>query len=663
MSEKTFRPMLTYSDEAHRSIFNKYGSIFKYFDSLLVGLTATPKDEVDANTYRIFGCEAGVPNYDYSLEDAIHDKYLVGYNVINRTSGMISEGIKVQDLTDEERRQLEEYLDDEFEDYPTPDFTISGNEIFKYLFNKDTCRKVLEDLMTQGLRVNGGETMGKTIIFAYNHKHADMIVKCFHEMYPDYPANTCQLVDYSVNYGEDLVVKFEEDPEFRIAVSVDMLDTGVDVPEVLNLVFFKKVRSKIKFVQMIGRGTRLCENIYGPGRHKTGFLIFDYCGNFEYFGQNPDGKPGKETLTLSQRLFNVRIDMLYELQRLEYQQNDRMLAYYNDIKEELHGKVVIIKSHRGRIQVREAMQYVDKYYDLATWVSLSPVMVKEAKRHIAPLIDSGLSGDYLAVAFDIRIYYVENDLLKTGTINNVAEHVKMLRLIAQYLINEKASVPQVRNKAEDLLRLLGEDLWRHPTIEELERLRISLRDLMQYLKGHGKKQIDIDIQDEVIDSDYHPDNTTIDIRTYREKVIDYLVEHSDNPVIKKIYNLEPITNDDLQELEKVLWHDLGSQEEYSQTTDIENLAVFVRSLIGLSQEAVNEKFGEYLNGNTFNSQQQEFIMTIINYVRENGDIELGDMVNTEPFNNYDLNDMFGVELAKVVKIVNMLHDSVVAKVA
>ncbi len=647
-------------DEAHRSIFNKYGTIFKYFDSLLVGLTATPKDEVDANTYHIFGCEAGIPNYDYSLEDAIHDKYLVGYNVINRTSDMVENGIDLNKLSADEYDQLEDYLD---EDPPTPDFNISGNELFKYLYNKDTCRKVLGELMQYGLRVEGGETMGKTIIFAYNHMHAQMIVDCFHEMYPDYPDNMCQLVDYSVSYGDDLVIKFDEDPVFRIAVSVDMLDTGVDIPAILNLVFFKKVRSKIKFVQMIGRGTRLCENVYGPGKHKSSFLIFDYCGNFEYFGQNPEGKPSKEVLTLTQRLFSVRLDMLYELQRLEYQQDDRLFAYYEAIKHELHEKVIKIKSHDCRIQVREEMQFVDKYYNLDTWISLSPVMVKEIKKHIVPLVDSGLEGDYLAVAFDIRMYYVENDLLRTETINNVGNHVKMLRVIAKYLLEKKASVPQVKSKASDLKLLLSEEFWAKPTVEELERLRSSLRELMQYLRDAGRGKYVIDIPDYIDDSEYKPDDTSIDIRTYREKVIDYLVEHSDSPVIKKIYNIEPITNEDLQALETVLWHDLGSEDEYRETTNIENLAVFVRSLIGLSQEAVNEKFGEYLNGNTFNSQQQEFVLTIINYVRENGDIELGDIVNTEPFNNFDISEMFGVELEKVVGIVNLLHGSVVVGAA
>lgn len=643
-------------DEAHRSIFNRYGTIFKYFDSFLVGLTATPKNEVDANTYKIFDCEAGIPNFDYTLEDAIKEHYLVGYRVKNRTSEIMSHGIDYNSLTDEQKQQLDEYLE---EDPPTPDFNIPGNEIFRHLFNKDTCKRVLEELMRWGLRVDGGERMGKTIIFAYNHRHAQMIVECFQKLYPDFPANTCQLVDYSVSYGDDLVVKFEEDDEFRIAVSVDMLDTGVDVPEVLNLVFFKKVRSRIKFVQMIGRGTRLFKNLYGEGKDKKGFLIFDYCGNFEYFGQHPEGKDGKENLTLSQRLFQIKLDMLYELQRLEYQEDDWFRAYYVRIKEDLQNAVGRIKSHSNRIQVREAMQYVDKYCDKTTWAALSPVMVKEAKVHLSPLLDSGLGGDYLAIAFDARMYYIEKALLQTGTVNGASEHIKTVRKIAQYLLNEKASVPQVLTKADDLKELMSDAFWGAPSVPEIEKKRETLRDLMQFLKGSGRKKFDIDIDDTVDDAEYQPDDTMIDIRTYREKVIDYLAENSDSPVVRKIHNLEPISYKDLQELERVLWHELGTQQEYAETTSIGNLAAFVRSLIGLNQEVVNEKFGEYLSGNLLNSQQQEFVWTIINYVRENGDVELSDLVNTEPFNNYDLTEMFGVNLPTIVSVVKKLHESVI----
>ncbi len=639
-------------DEAHRSIFNRYGTIFNYFDSFLIGLTATPRNEVDANTYRIFDCEAGIPNYDYSLEQAIQDHYLVGYHVINRTSELLKDGIQYGNLTDDEKEQLEDYLQG---GTPSPDFKIPSNEIFTYLYNKNTCQRVLEELMQWGLRVENGETLGKTIIFAYNHLHAQMIVDVFHELYPAYDPNTCQLVDYSVNYGEDLVIKFGEDPVFRIAVSVDMLDTGVDIPEVLNLVFFKKVRSKIKFMQMIGRGTRLCEDIYGPGRNKSGFQIFDYCGNFEYFGEHPDGREGKESLTTSMRLFQVRLDMLYELQRIEYQEDTWYHAYYEQIKKELHNEVVRIKSHSNRIQVRNNMQMVDKYYDLNTWESLSPVMVREAKKHLSPLLDSGVNGDYLAVAFDVRMYYIELALLASGSINGAADHVKNVRLIAQYLLIEKASVPQVLAKAADLKTLAGDAFWTVASVMELERLRNSVRDLMQFLKGRGREKFEIDIQDNIDESNVAIPDTIIDIRTYREKVLDYLEEHSDSEVVKKIYNLEPITLADLNELEHVLWHELGTQQEYEATTDIGNLAAFIRSLTGLSQEAVNDKFGDYLRGNLFNAQQQEFVLTIINYVRQNGDVEISDLVNSEPFNNYDLQEIFGINLPAIVKIVNYLH--------
>lgn len=642
-------------DEAHRSIFNKYGSIFAYFDSLLVGLTATPKSEVDANTYRIFGCESGIPNFDYSLEEAVKDKYLVNYKSFSRTTKLLKRGIKYNELTEDEKRQLDEYFVDE---PPTPDFTVSEKELFKKIFNKNTCCEILEELMQYGIKTNGGELLGKSIIFAYNHHHAQMIVDCFHELYPEHPANYCQLIDNYVKYADDLILKFENDDEFRIAVSVDMLDTGIDVPAVVNLVFFKPVKSKIKFVQMIGRGTRLCDNLFGEGKDKTHFIIFDYCGNFEYFDAHPDGTDGMGGRSLSQRLFEVRLDILHELQRIEYQEQEFARSYYNKTKDLLHAAVYKIKGHSARMQVRAEMQYVDKYSDYATWESVSPLMVKEIKVHITPLLDSGLEGFDLSIAFDIRMLDIELSMLVQDNTGMATRDVKTVRQVAQYLLTEKASIPQVFAKAEQLKTLVSEQFWDAPSLEKLEQLRVDVRDLMQFLDKSPKKQIDVNIDDTVEPSGYDGGDTIIDIRTYREKVLDYLIEHSDNEVIHKIQRLEPITNEDLKALEKILWEELGTKEEYEQTTDIDNLAVFVRSLIGLSQEAVNEKFGEYLNGNVLNAQQQEFIRAIINYVRENGDISREDLIEKSPFDNYDILTLFGDNITSVLTIVGILHDSV-----
>lgn len=644
-------------DEAHRSIFNRYGAIFTYFDSMLVGLTATPKSEVNANTYDLFRCENGVPTYDYSLEEAVKEHYLVGYNVINRTSRLISEGIDIKKLTDREKEDLEDLLDVDLED---PDVSLTGKMMFKYLYNENTCCQVLDDLMTKGLRVNSGETIGKTIIFAYNHRHAQMIVDCFHKMYPGYSANTCQLVDYSVNYGDDLVVKFDTDPEFRIAVSVDMLDTGVDIPAVLNLMFFKPVKSKIKFIQMIGRGTRLCPDIYGPGKDKDKFLIFDYCGNFEYFDVNAEEAADEQQYTLTQRLYTVQVELLRELQRLEFQMDPFASGYYKTLKETLMGDISTMKAHSHRIQIRNEMMYVDKYYDPQSWQSLSPVDLKEIRKHIIPLLDSGLKGSEYAVAFDVLVTNIELVLARTGNISTATKYIKKAMQAAQYLINEKGTIPQVIAKGALLISLVNGTFWAGCTLETLENMRLELRDLMQFLSVQGPEKYDINITDDISDSDYIPDGTAVDIRTYRQKVIDYLSENGDSPVISKIKNLEQITTGDLKELERILWEELGTKADYEGTTDKDNLAVFVRSLTGLSQDAVNARFGEYLKGNRFNSKQQEYIQTIINYVRENGDIKKETLLYDEPFNNYDITALFGVDIPAIIKIVDTLHNSVVA---
>ena len=645
-------------DEAHRSIFNRYGAIFSYFDSLLVGLTATPKDEVDANTYGIFACESGVPDSEYSLEEAIKEHYLVGYKVINRSSQMLENGINISRLSVEEQTQLEAYLAEV--QPPSLDYTVPGNELFKSLYNEKTCKLVVEELMTQGLRVNQGETLGKSIIFAFDHTHAQMIVECFHELYPELPANTCQLVDNYVQNAQSLIENFEEDPTFRVAVSVDMLDTGIDVPEVLNLVFFKKVRSKIKFVQMIGRGTRLCEHLYGPGKHKRGFLIFDYCGNFEYFDEHEQGADAQvKTLGPTQRLFILQSEILHELQQVQYQEDEWSKGYYDELKARLHQQVTEIRAHSNRIQVRTEMQYVDKYCDWENWMALTPVSAQELQKHIVPILDTGVAGNPTALAFDCCMMKIMLSFISTESVSGAAREVKQVSQAAKYLLDEKASIPQVLAKAADLKLLASSDFWEYPVMSDIERLRKSLRELMQFLGGDGRGKYEINLPDVISQSEFQPDDTVVDIRTYREKVIDYLAAHLESPAIRKIHNLESITAEDLEELERILWQELGSKEEYDKTTDQSNLAVFVRSLIGLNQEAVNEKFSIYLNDNTFNAQQQEYIRTIINYVRANGDIELKDIVNKAPFNNYNIADLFGAHIATLRKIIEQLHDPVI----
>ena len=644
-------------DEAHRSIFNRYASIFAYFDSLLVGFTATPRDEVGSSTYGIFECESGEPTFDYPLEDAIKEHYLVGYEVINRHSRIMTQGIKREELDEDQLEQLDDFLEGDRE---TPDLTIPANAIFRSIFNEDTCRSVLEDLMEKGIRVNGGETIGKTIIFAYNHKHAEMIVNEFKKLYPHLPSNTCQLVDYSVNYAEDLVVKFDTDDEFRIAVSVDMLDTGIDVPAVSNLMFFKPVRSKIKFVQMIGRGTRLCPDLFGPGNDKKKFLIFDYCDNFEYFQvEHNEVVSAGDKVSLSQRIFALRSEIAYSLQDFESQEDEFLSDYRNKTVRILLDIVKDLKKSTNRIAVRQNLKYVDKYNNDKAWLALTPVNVHELKTFVAPLIEGGSDSDFKALSFDIRMMRIQRAILKNTPAYATAD-VKKVREIAQYLLQNKMTIPQVEAKKDDLKELYDESSWNEPQVKDLERLRDSVRELIKYITGDELRLIDIDVSDELVDPDFQPDGTVIDIRTYKERVIDYLTKNGDDATIEKIRNLEKLDQKDAEKLKQLLWFDLGSEDEYNENANGKSLAAFVRSLIGIDQDAVNKKFGEYLNAHQLNSKQQEFINVIVKYVQKNGDIELADLLKTDPFKSIDWNELFGGDVEPIKYTVSILHDAITA---
>lgn len=634
-------------DEAHRSIFNKYGAIFTYFDSLLVGLTATPKDEVDANTYSLFNCESGVPNFSYSLEEAVKDHYLVPYKLINRKAKSLSEGVPYVDLSEEDKSQLELLSDEVFND----ETIIASNKLFKKIYNKDTCRRVIEDLMNLGLRVNQGQQIGKTIIFAVNHYHACLVVDTFNSMYPQYPGY-CKLIDNRVKNSEDLIDEFETDPNFRIAVSVDMLDTGIDVPSVLNLVFFKKINSNIKLVQMIGRGTRLCEGLI-DGSDKKHFYIFDYFNNFK----NVNEDFVKQPQTIAQKLFGIRLDMLYSLQSVEHQMNLDDRDYYNDLKKLLFNAVKYIKANGSeRICVREAMNYIDKYSDESKWQYISELNTKEIHHNIKPLIESDIKEEYLTLSFDFRMLQIEQILITTGKLDTAVAFIQKIRLIVQTLLN-KATIAEISAKIDDLQELYGGDIWTTNSLGQLEYYRKSVRHLMKYLIEEKISGVIIDHYDEIEDGELI-ENPFADIRTYKEKVLDYLLENSNDSTLEKIKNLEPLDEKDFEHLEELLWIKLGTKDEYYSISSIDNLAVFIRSIVGIEQEAINEAFSKYLNENDLSFDQQEFIYSIISYVRENGDVDPQVLIEESPFDHYNILELFGNDIPIVVDIVNRLHSCI-----
>lgn len=647
-------------DEAHRSIFGKYMSIFNYFDAFLIGLTATPRDEVDKSTYQTFNLEQGEPNFDYELEEAVTDGFLNPYEVINRKSKILTGGIKYEELSEEEREQVEkiyEYEETEHAQYlqlGRRDF--NPNEMYRYLFNNDTVDKVLQDLMTNGLKIQGGEKIGKTIIFAYNHQHAQQIVERFYLLYPRYGHDFCVLIDNTVKYSQNLIDNFEQrDNNPQIAVSVDMLDTGIDVPDILNLVFFKGVKSKIKFQQMIGRGTRLSEDIFGADEHKKKFLIFDYCGNFDYFSVDFKETVSTRQQSLTEKLFNLNLNIAIALQDLTYQEDVYLRDLCIRLKKDLQTQVANL--NRNHINVRNAWQLVDKYSTDKAWEYISAVDGIEIKTDISPLIPA-TPDDENAKRFDLIMLFIELSLLdeEAKAENNIETVVAIAKIL-----ESKPTIPQIKAKLDVIKEVQTGNFWEDVSISELERVREELRELMRFIDGKENKTFTVDIEDELTDGDDVGKPRII--VSYKQKVLDYLSKHSKSPVIEKIKNLEQLTIGDIRQLEKVLWEELGNKEDYEKQIGNKmygNVAIFIRSLVGIDRDTALQKFSRFIDTNSLNSVQLEYLKSILDYVSVNGDINGQVLVNKEPFSEFDWIKVYGQDTAKVKKFVDDIHEVVTA---
>ncbi len=652
-------------DEAHRSIFGKYSAIFNYFDTLLVGLTATPRDEVDRSTYETFQMEQGVPNYAYELEDAVAEGYLVNYKGFKRGSLILKEGIKYNNLSDEEKEQLEKVWEYEQarkamdgEGYHRD---IENSEIFSYIFNIDTIDHVLQDLMENGLKVQSGERIGKTIIFAYNHRHAEMIVERFYALYPEYASESsefCALIDNYVTYSKDLIDRFEiRDGNPQIAVSVDMLDTGIDVPDVLNLVFFKVVKSKIKFMQMIGRGTRLSENIFGEGKDKEYFYIFDWCRNFEYFDKNPDGQKAIVVQSLTEKIFTLRAKIAFHLQHQKYQEDEYAKGLHDEIKTLLKEQVSVLSD--SHISVREKWEAVSHFKDKEAWVYLSEVDVTTLSNDIAPLLPKNTL-DENAKKFDLLVLLIELSLLDGETNPNKAVH--SVQIIAEKL-QGKATLPQVQAKMGTIKEVLSDVAWQNVSLRWLEKVRNDLRDLLKFLVGQEDKWFKVDIEDSISD-----EGTTEGITprvSYKQSVLDFLSRNRDLPVLKKIYDMEQLTTADIVELERILWEELGSKEDYDKytigMTCGNNVAIFIRSMVGVDRKNAVRRFSEFISGHELNAEQEDFLLTIIAYVCENGDITKETVVNEPPFD--ERLSVFTPYMLPLAKYIDTIHTVITPQTA
>ncbi|MCM1388295.1 MAG: DEAD/DEAH box helicase family protein [Bacillus sp. (in: Bacteria)] len=623
--ERLFSPGhfdLIICDEVHRSIYRKYREVFEYFDALLLGMTATPKNEIDKNTYGIFDLERGVPTFAYELEKAVEEGYLVTYSTLEYKTKIMEDGIHYDDLSDKEKEEYEEtFGDDEaIED------DIASSAINSWLFNTDTIDKVLKELMEKGLKIEGGDKLGKTIIFAKNSLHAQIIVKRFNVLFPECGGNFIKQIDYSIKYCDSLIDDFSTKNKMpQIAVSVDMLDTGIDIPEILNLVFFKKVRSYAKFWQMIGRGTRLCPNLLGEGIDKERFLIFDFCNNFEYFRVNKNGSETGIQETLCEKIYNIKAQICRELQSSSFMADEYYVSYRNNLADDLHQSVMELNN--GSFMVKRHLRYVEMYRSRSSWNNLESIEISEIKEHIAPLVKPKKE-DELARRFDYLIYSIDLGILQSKSIQTP---VNIVIQTAQRL-SAKYAIPQVAEQREVIERVQRAEFWEQATIMELDTVRTAMRELLQYLDKIVQRVYYTNFADTIVDTAMgEPIYDSSDLQNYRKKVEFYLKEHRDKISVYKLRNNKQLSEGDLKELERILWQELGSKEDYVKEYGDTPVGRLVRRIIGVDRAAVNEAFSEFLKEERLNINQIRFVNLIVDYIAANGNIDDNKVLMEEPF--------------------------------
>ncbi|MDA0312958.1 MAG: DEAD/DEAH box helicase family protein [Gemmatimonadetes bacterium] len=607
-------------DEAHRSVYQKYGEIFRYFDSLLVGLTATPREQVDRNTYGLFDLEPGVPTDAYELETAVADGFLVPPRVEQVDLKFPREGIDYDSLSDEEKEQWES-LDwgDDVEPDALPD-RVNASAINSWLFNKDTVDKVLQYLMEHGHKVEGGDRLAKTILFARNHKHAEFIEKRFNHHYPQHKGHFARVIDHYATYPQSLLDDFsQKDKVPHVAISVDMLDTGIDVPEVANLVFFKPVYSKIKFWQMIGRGTRLCPELFGPDEDKQDFRVFDFCFNFDFFREHPDGIEAGGVVPLGTRLFRSRVQLLSHVQTTPDLDPETVLA--GSLTTELHGEVGAMNGENFIVRMHQ--EAVDRFRDRTAWDQLSDADREKLEREVAGLPSEIETDKIESRMFDLTALRMQLALAEGDEVIFETNRKRLVEIAV--LLEEKSAIPSVKIQLAYLASMQETGFWEGIGLNGLEEVRVRLRGLVPFLDKTTRKIVYTDFQDEVIgvrpEEVIHMPKMTG--AQYEKKVAGYLRNHLDHLVIHRLRLNQPLTAADLKGLESTLV-EIGEGDGETllsgllARSEAPSLAHFVRGLVGLDRAAAQAAFSEFLSDRSLTPPQIRFVEMVIDQLTARG---------------------------------------------
>lgn len=658
-------------DEAHRSIYKKYQAIFEYFDALFLGLTATPKNNIDRNTYAVFGLPDKTPTDAYTFEEAVANNHLVPYRSIEVPTKFRKTGIKYSDLSEEEKEEFEnEILDGE---EATGSEWIPQSELDKWLFNKDTAIKTLRYILENGIKKRGGDELGKTIIFARNKKHASFLKDMFMELDKEQFGNDyAKVITHGEPKAEEFIERFCDEEKERlpqIAISVDMLDTGIDAPSCVNLVFYKPVKSYAKFWQMIGRGSRLRPNLFGAGKDKERFLIFDLCGNFEFFEENPHGIETTTQKSLTEIVFGLRLDLAQYLKDTKYKTDIDLQEYRTELLDALFEEVSQLERERFdvKMKLKTVLDYGGDNREL--WNHLDQKDVKIIKDELAPLIKPKKEDTDLARYYDKLLYTLISKRLTTpNTEQFIASFnipISKVATLSKKLL-KKTTIPEVKNAEALIKEPMEKSFWKTEGIGHLEKIRAGIRQLVKYIDPADEKYVTTDFEDKLYENEVKTKDFAEPSGEYESpfpnnvhRLEEIIRANNDNMTINRIRKGEQITEEELKSLEAMLFNkglDKTTIEKELGTSL--NLVEFIISLMGLSSDSVDKAFAQFINEYQLSSVQIKFLDTIKLFLTNNGKIDPLKLYDS-PFKNFHglgVDGVFNDEQAdKIFKIIEEVN--------
>jgi len=662
--EKTLSPHffdLIVVDESHRSIYNTYKEILDYFNTITLGLTATPTDVIDHNTFQLFDCEDGVPTFAYSYEEAVNHipPYLSDFQVMKIKTKFQEEGISKRTISLEDQQKLI------LEGKEIAEINFEGTEIEKSVINRGTNSLIVREFMEESIKDANGVLPGKTIFFCISKAHARRMEEIFDSLYPEYKGELAKVIvseDPRVHGKGGLLDQFTNNDMPRVALSVDMLDTGIDVREITNLVFAKPVYSYTKFWQMIGRGTRLLEQekIKPWCTHKDSFLILDCWDNFDYFKLNPKGKELNPQIPLPVRLFGLRLDKIEKaIEKKETEIATREIAKL---------KLQIEMLPKNSVVILDAQHELQRLEDENFFTQFTNEKIEFLRNFVKPLLRTISNADFKAMRFEkdiveVSLAHLSNEKPKFETLkDSIIEEIGELPLSVNIVAREEEIIRQAQSnqfwvtiteqKFDELIEKLSPLMKFRDSVIALAPAKFNLKDLL-----FSKEKVE-----------FGPQHEAVSIARYKELVeekVNALV--SSNQLLQKLKDGKPLSQDEAVQLAEAL-HNEHPHITIDLLRKVYNhrnaeLVQFIKHILRIEilqsfPESVSKSFEKFITEHSYlNSRQLDFLNLLQTFLVEKGEVEKRDLISA-PFTRIHPDGIRGVfsnpEIEEIISFIQKL---------